>query len=329
MSEPILEARDLHIHFPTGEGPLRAVDGVSFAIAPGETLGVIGESGSGKSTLARALVGLTRPTGGTILFRGASLAELSREAARRWHREVQIIFQDPHSALDPRMRVFDSVQEPLRAIGVPRGARSEQATAALERVGIDRAMAARFPHELSGGQKQRVNIARALTLRPSVLICDEAVAALDVSVQAGILNLFAELQEQFGLTYVFITHDLAVAAHVSDRLAVMYLGRFMEIGPAATLVRCPTHPYTRALLSADPAPVPRRLRRTERIVLEGDIPSPVAPPSGCRFRTRCPRAEAVCAEQVPVWRAVGPVQFAACHFPHVGQATVPADAGQA
>jgi peptide/nickel transport system ATP-binding protein/oligopeptide transport system ATP-binding protein len=320
LTEAILEALDLQIHFPTGEGSqaVRAVDGVSLALAPGETVGVIGESGAGKSTLARAFVGLARPTGGTIRHRGKSLAALSRAEAQQWHREVQIVFQDPHAALDPRMRVFDSVGEPLRvAHAGTRGERDRQTTAALERVGIVGEMFARYPHELSGGQKQRINIARALVLRPSMLICDEAVAALDVSVQAEILNLFAALQSEFGLAYLFITHDLAVAAHVCDRLAVMYLGCFMEVGPAEAVVRRAAHPYTRALLSSEPVPLPRRFRRTDRIVLEGDMPSPIAPPSGCRFRTRCPRAEAVCAGTPPAWRQVGPEHQVACYFPEV------------
>jgi oligopeptide/dipeptide ABC transporter ATP-binding protein len=325
-ADPIIEARDVRIHFPTGNGAeaVRAVDGVSFALAAGQTLGVIGESGSGKSTLARALVGLVRPTGGAILYRGTDLVRMSRAETRRWRRDVQIVFQDPHAALDPRMRVFDSVCEPLRASGTAtRREREREAAAALERVGINADMAARYPHELSGGQKQRANIARALTLRPGMLICDEAVAALDVSVQAEILNLFAALQAEFGLAYLFITHDLAVAAHVSDRIAVMYLGCFMEIGPADALVRAPAHPYTRALLSAEPVPLPKRLRRGERIVLEGDIPSPIAPPSGCRFRTRCPRAEAICALEVPRWRGVGGDHQVACHFPAVTPAAQP------
>jgi peptide/nickel transport system ATP-binding protein/oligopeptide transport system ATP-binding protein len=319
-ADTIIEAHDVRIHFPTGTGSetIRAVDGVSFGLAAGETLGVIGESGSGKSTLARALVGLLRPTGGAIHYRGSDLLALSRAETRRWRRDVQIVFQDPHAALDPRMRVFDSVCEPLRAASAgTRTERDRQTAAALERVGIGVQMAMRYPHELSGGQKQRANIARALTLEPGVLICDEAVAALDVSVQAEILNLFAALQAEFGLAYLFITHDLAVAAHVSDRIAVMYLGCFMEIGPADALVRAPAHPYTRALLSAVPVPVPKRFRRSERIVLEGDIPSPIAPPSGCRFRTRCPRAEEICALEAPHWRRVSGDHEVACHFPAV------------
>jgi len=314
--EPLIEARDLHMHFTTrSAATVKAVDGVSFAVTPGETLGIIGESGSGKSTLARMLVGLARPTAGTVRYLGRDPAarKSSRGPARGG--EFQMIFQDPHAALNPRMRVLDSVLEPL---GIARrGGRAQwtgQALRLLERVGVAQDVAHRYPHELSGGQKSRVNIARALTLEPRLLVCDEATAGLDVSIQAGILNLLLELQQEIGLTYVLITHDLTVAMHMSDRLAVMYLGRFMEYGPARSIGRRPCHPYTRALLSAEPVPLPSRFRGGNRIVLTGEIPSAVALPSGCRFRTRCPQATPLCAEQVPDWREIGPGHWAACHY---------------
>jgi oligopeptide/dipeptide ABC transporter ATP-binding protein len=310
---PLIEARDLCMHFTTRRAEtVKAVDGVSLSVRPGETLGIIGESGSGKSTLARMLAGLARPTAGTVRYQGSDMS--ARDSSRRRARggEFQMIFQDPHAALNPRMRVLDSVLEPLRI--ARRGGRAEQTDRALrllERVGVAQAMAHRYPHELSGGQKQRVNIARALTLEPRLLICDEATAGLDVSIQAGILNLLLELQQEIGLTYVLITHDLTVAMHMSDRLAVMYLGRFMEYGAAHAIGR---HPYTRALLSAEPVPLPSRFRNSGRIVLTGEIPNAIAPPSGCRFRTRCPQATPLCAEQVPQWRGIGADHFVACHY---------------
>ncbi|HYF16802.1 MAG TPA: oligopeptide/dipeptide ABC transporter ATP-binding protein [Ramlibacter sp.] len=308
---PLLEVRDLQVRF----GALRAVDGVSFRVERGETFGVIGESGSGKSTLGRALVSLLRPTHGQVLHDGADPAALPSAAFRRHRRDWQIVFQDPHAALNPRMTILDSVREPLDIAGTDaRDARNRRALEMLDRVGLSAAFADRYPHELSGGQKQRVNIARALTVRPRLLVCDEVVAALDVSIQADILNLLAQLQADFGLTYVFITHDLGVVSHVSDRIAVMYLGVFMELAPAEELRRRPRHPYTEALLSAEPEPLPAPLRRGGRILLEGEIPSPLAPPSGCRFRTRCRYAQELCAQQVPEYRELAPGHWAACHF---------------
>jgi len=313
---PLVEAHDLHLHFTTrGAESVKAVDGVSLAVEPGETLGIVGESGSGKSTLARMLVGLARPTAGVVRYQGRDLADRKSSGGQVRGGEFQMIFQDPHAALNPRMRVLDSVLEPLNI--ARRGGRAErmdQALRLLERVGIGQGLAHRYPHELSGGQKSRVNIARALMLEPRLLVCDEATAGLDVSIQAGILNLLLELQHEIGLTYVLITHDLTVAIHMSDRLAVMYLGRFMEYGPASSITRRPCHPYTRALLSAEPVPLPARFRGGNRIVLTGEIPSAVAVPSGCRFRTRCPQVAPLCAAQVPDWREIGPNHWAACHY---------------
>jgi peptide/nickel transport system ATP-binding protein/oligopeptide transport system ATP-binding protein len=308
---PLVQVQDLRVQF----GPVRAVDGVSFAVHAGETFGVIGESGSGKSTLGRALVGLLAPKGGRVLHEGADPSALPPREFRRHRRDWQIVFQDPNAALNPRMRIVDSIREPLDIAGEGNSAgREAQAMAALDKVGLAAAFAQRYPHELSGGQKQRVNIARALTLRPRLLVCDEVVAALDVSIQADIINLLASLQQEFGLTVVFITHDLAVVAHLGDRIAVMYLGKIVEMGPAEALRNAPRHPYTEALLSAEPTPLPSSMRTRERIILQGEVPSPVAPPSGCRFRTRCRYAQELCAAQEPEFRELDPGRWVACHF---------------
>jgi len=314
---PLVQVRDLKVHFVTSGGheTVKAVDGVSFDVLPGETFGVIGESGSGKSTLGRALVCLLKPTSGALQHAGKDPFELSSGEFKRRRRDFQIIFQDPNAALDPRMTILRSVREPLDVVGeFGEAERTRRAIEAIDRVGLRAEFAQRYPHELSGGQKQRVNIARALTMRPRLMVCDEVVAALDVSIQADILNLFADLQREFGLTYVFITHDLGVVAHVSDRVAVMYLGRFMELGPADEIAERPLHPYTRALLSSEPVPLPSSMRTDRRIILEGEIPSPVSPPSGCRFRTRCPYAAAECASRVPEWRQIEARRWVACHF---------------
>ena len=313
----IVEASDLRVHFSTSGGSetVKAVDGVSFAMNKGETFGVIGESGSGKSTLGRAVVCLLKPTAGTLKLDDANPYALSGAAFRRNRRDFQIVFQDPNAALNPRMRILDSVREPLDILGEgSRAERNARALAVLDRVGLRAEFAQRYPHELSGGQKQRVNIARILTLRPKLVVCDEVVAALDVSIQADMLNLFADLQREFGLTYLFITHDLGVVSHISDRIAVMYLGKFMEMGAADDIAERPLHPYTEALLSAEPVPLPSHMRSGERIVLEGEIPSPISPPSGCRFRTRCRYAKDICAAQEPAWREFEPGRFVACHF---------------
>lgn len=315
---PLLTAEDLKIHFRLRgrrAGSVRAVDGVTVNVDAGRTLGLIGESGSGKSTLGRGLLQLVPITEGRVVFRGVEPARRSTRERRQLQARYQMIFQDPLASLDPRMRILSSVAEPLVVQGrLSRRERDRRALELLERVGLTPAHGKRFPHELSGGQRQRVNIARALTLEPDLLVCDESVAALDVALQAEILNLFVDLQRDLGVSYVFITHDLSVAAHIADRLGVMYLGRLMELGPADAVVSQPLHPYTEALLSAQPLPVPRYGREVDRIVLEGDIPSPVDPPSGCRFRTRCPYAQQRCADEVPAWRELAPGHAVACHF---------------
>ncbi|WP_371423132.1 ABC transporter ATP-binding protein [Tardiphaga sp.] len=313
----ILAVRDLRILFPTRDGrdTVKAIDGMDFEVRAGETFGIIGESGSGKTTLGRALVSLLPPSHGQILHDGTDPAMLGTGAFRKHRRDYQIIFQDPNAALNPRMTIIDSVVEPLEIMGEgDHASRRRRGIEVLERVGLAAEAADRYPHQLSGGQKQRVNIARVLTLRPKVIVCDEVVAALDVSIRGDVLNLFADLQREFGLTYVFITHDISVVSHISDRIAVTYLGKLMELGPAEDVVGHPLHPYTRALLSAEPVPLPSHLRVDRRIILEGEIPSPVAPPSGCRFRTRCPSVQARCAEEVPAWRDVKPGHRVACHF---------------
>ena len=315
-STPLLQVRDLRIEFPVGRHEtLKAVDGMSFDVQAGETFGIIGESGSGKTTLGRALVSLLQPSGGSVRYNGVDPRTLSASDLRRHRRDYQIIFQDPNAALNPRMTILGSVMEPLEISGSrDKAAHRRQAEEALARVGLPPEIGSRFPHQLSGGQKQRANIARVLTVRPRMIVCDEVVAALDVSIRGDVLNLFAELQREFGLTYVFITHDLSVVSHISDRVGVAYLGRFMELGPATAITERPLHPYTEALLSAEPIPLPSSMRRDRQIVLQGEIPSPISPPSGCRFRTRCRYAQARCAEEVPQWRELNPSHWVACHF---------------
>jgi oligopeptide/dipeptide ABC transporter ATP-binding protein len=320
MNGPLLQTEQLTVgyHMPDGR-VLRAVDGIDLAVGRGETFGVIGESGSGKTTLGRTLVCLERPSSGRVMHGGTDPNALSRRALARHRRNYQIVFQDPNAALDPRMTILEAVREPLDATAdMPRRERRDRAVAMLERVGLSADFMRRYPHELSGGQKQRVCIARVLTLYPALIVCDEAVAALDVSIQAEILNLFADLQHEFGLTYVFITHNLSVVAHLADRIAVMYLGRLMELGGTEALMAHPLHPYTEALLSAEPVALPTVLRaraRPEgRMVLQGETPSPIDPPSGCPFRTRCPHAKPVCAAERPAWREISAGHFAACHF---------------
>lgn len=314
---PVISVRDLRVLFRTrgGRDAVRAVDGVDFDVWAGETFGIIGESGSGKTTLGRALVSLITPSTGRILHDSIDPITLRGGRFRAHRRDYQIVFQDPNAALNPRMTILDSVIEPLVIAGVDDDqARRRDGLAMLMRVGLAPELADRYPHQISGGQKQRVNIARVLMLRPKVIICDEVVAALDVSIRGDILNLFADLQREFRLTYVFITHDIAVVSYISDRIAVLYLGKLMELGPADAIVGRPLHPYTRALLAAAPLPLPAALRPNRRIVLEGEIPSPAAPPSGCRFRTRCPVVQPRCADDMPAWREVEAGHWAACHF---------------
>lgn len=321
FDDTVLAVCGLRVLFPTRDGrdTVKAIDGMDFEVRSGETFGVIGESGSGKTTLGRALVSLLPPTDGQVLHGGVDPAKLTNRAFRKHRRDYQIIFQDPNAALNPRMTIIDSVVEPMEIMGEgDPNWRRHRGIEMLERVGLPADAADRYPHQLSGGQKQRVNIARVLTLRPKVIVCDEVVAALDVSIRGDVLNLFADLQREFGLTYVFITHDISVVSHISDRIAVTYLGKLMELGPVEDVVERPLHPYTRALLSAEPMPLPSHLRRDRRIILEGEIPSPVAPPSGCRFRTRCPSVQRRCAEEVPAWRDVKPGHRVACHFATAG-----------
>ncbi len=315
--QPLVSVRDLGIRFATRDhtDTVKAVDGVSFDVMPGETFGVIGESGSGKTTLGRALVSLLKPSSGQVLHDGIDLHALPAGKLREHRRHYQIVFQDPNAALNPRQTILASVREPLEiAGGLDAAAIEQRAFGALARVGIAPEYGRRYPHMLSGGQKQRVNIARVLTLRPRLIVCDEVVAALDVSIRGDVLNLFADLQREFGLTYVFITHDLSVVSHISDRVAVTYLGRFMELGPTEAVTEQPLHPYTEALMSAEPVPLPSTMRTQRRIVLEGEIPSPIDPPSGCRFRTRCRHVQPLCAQQVPAWRELRPAHWVACHF---------------
>ncbi len=316
-ADPIVSVRDLEVGFQTMDrrATVKAVDGVSFDVRRGETFGIIGESGSGKTTIGRALVFLLKPTAGAILHNGVDPQALPRKQFQSHRRDYQIIFQDPNAALDPRMMIISSVLEPLELAGAGnRAERLARAQESMERVGLPQELGERYPHQLSGGQKQRVIIARALTLRPKLIVCDEVVAALDMSIRGDVLNLFAELQRDLGLTYVFITHDLSVVSHISDRIAVMYLGRFVELGPTERVSGQPLHPYTQALLSAEPLPLPSTMRSDRRIILQGEMPSPIDPPSGCRFRTRCQYAQSLCAEQIPAWRELEPDHWVACHF---------------
>jgi oligopeptide transport system ATP-binding protein len=318
----LLRVDNLMMHFPIRRGvfqrqvgAVRAVDGVSFEVKRGETLGLVGESGCGKSTTGRTILQLYKPTAGEVTFDGVNLVTLKGEQMRQMRRKLQMIFQDPYASLNPRMTVGQLVGEPLMVHNVATAAEiNDRVTHLLELVKLNPAFATRYPHEFSGGQRQRIGVARALALQPSFIICDEPISALDVSIQAQVVNLLEELQEQFNLTYLFIAHDLSMVKHISDRIAVMYLGVIVELASRDELHARPLHPYTQALLSAVPIPDPVADAKRERIILKGDVPSPANPPSGCRFRTRCPIAEGVCAESRPDFREIKPGHFVACFF---------------
>ncbi|GAA0918519.1 dipeptide ABC transporter ATP-binding protein [Streptomyces thermoalcalitolerans] len=332
MAEPVLEVSGLVKHYPLTRGVLfkkrigavRAVDGVDFTLGRGETLGIVGESGCGKSTVARLLCSLERPTAGGIRYRGEDITQLSGRALKAVRRNIQMVFQDPYTSLNPRMTVGDIIGEPfeIHPEAAPKGDRRRKVRELLDVVGLDPDYVNRYPHQFSGGQRQRIGIARALALRPEIVVADEPVSALDVSVQAQVINLMERLQDEFGLSYVFIAHDLSVVRHISDRVGVMYLGRIVEIGTDEQIYEHPTHPYTQALLSAVPVPDPDARDRRDRIILSGDVPSPADIPSGCRFRTRCFKARERCALEVPPLAV--PAQFrhgagpaahdSACHF---------------
>lgn len=320
MGEPLLTVQHLKKYFPikTGllqrtTGQVRAVDDISFTIQPGETFGLVGESGSGKSTVGRSIVRLTEKTDGDILFKGTDLYSLADEELRRLRPKLQMIFQDPYGSLNPRIRVGDAIGEALLDHGLlPKAEIRDRVLEVLASCGLSSYHIDRYPHEFSGGQRQRIGIARALILNPELMIADEPVSALDVSIQAQIINLFRKLQETRGLTYLFISHDLSVVEHLCTQVGVMYLGGMVEMASRDELFRHPLHPYTKALLSAVPLPIPRMKR--ERIILKGDIPSPANPPSGCKFHTRCPFATAECKQRVPEFRDVGGGHFVACHL---------------
>ncbi|MEU6412075.1 dipeptide ABC transporter ATP-binding protein [Microbispora sp. NPDC046933] len=324
-AESILEVRDLVKHFPLTQGivvkrqigAIKAVDGVSFDLHRGETLGIVGESGCGKSTLAKLLMALERPTSGAVRIHGRDITTARGAELKRMRRNIQMVMQDPYTSLNPRMTVGDIVGEPfeIHSDVVPKGGRRRRVQELLEVVGLNPDHINRYPHQFSGGQRQRIGIARGLALQPEIIICDEPVSALDVSIQAQVMNLLERLQNEFDLAYIFIAHDLSVVRHISDRVAVMYLGKIVELGSDAEIYDSPTHPYTQALLSAVPVPDPEGRETRQRIILQGDPPSPANPPSGCHFRTRCWKAQDICAEQTPALEArPGSDHPSACHF---------------
>jgi oligopeptide transport system ATP-binding protein len=320
--ELLVRVRDLKMYFPITRGiivqrhvgDVKAVDGLSFDIYRGETLGLVGESGCGKSTTGRAILQLYRPTEGAVEFDGEDMVAMKGETLRHMRRRVQMIFQDPYASLNPRMTVGSIISEPLDVHDImPKNQRRDRVQELLEIVGLNPYFVNRYPHEFSGGQRQRIGVARALAVQPDFIVCDEPISALDVSIQAQIINLLEELQDEFGLTYLFIAHDLSVVRHISDRIAVMYLGKIMELADRDELYANPLHPYSQALLSAVPIPDPEIERKRKRIILEGDVPSPVNPPKGCNFCTRCPVRLDICEEQEPEWKDVGGGHFVSCH----------------
>lgn len=320
--EALLRIRELEMHFPITQGivfqrqvgSIRAVDGLTFDLMQGETLGLVGESGCGKSTTGRAILQLHRPTKGSVQFEGVELTQISGSELRRMRRRMQMIFQDPYASLNPRMTVGSIVSEPLEVhnLGSSRAERQERVQELLEIVGLNPYFVNRYPHEFSGGQRQRIGVARALAVNPSFIVCDEPISALDVSIQAQVINLLEDLQAEMGLTYLFIAHDLSVVRHISTRIAVMYLGKIVELAERAELYDRPKHPYTEALLSAVPIPDPTVEAQRQHIILEGDVPNPAAPPQGCNFCTRCPQAMDICHEQEPEFKDLGGGHYAAC-----------------
>jgi len=337
--DTLLEVRDLKMYFPITRGVIiqrqvgavKAVDGISMTIKRGETLGLVGESGCGKSTAGRAILQLYKPTSGEVIFEGRDLTKLSSNEMRRTRRDVQMIFQDPYASLNPRMTVGDIISEPIRVHRLRRGGKAvrERVQELLQLVGLNPYFANRYPHEFSGGQRQRIGIARALAVEPDFVVCDEPVSALDVSIQAQVINLLEDLQDQLGLTYLFIAHGLSVVKHISDRVAVMYLGKIVELADSDELYRHPLHPYTQALLSAVPIPDPVIEKKRQRIILEGDVPSPINPPPGCRFHTRCPIAIDICRVEEPAFVDYGGGHYAACHRAREVNELLPNQAEQA
>lgn len=321
MTAPLIEVKGLKKYFPVSQGfwgtkgTLKAVDGVDFHIAEGETLGLVGESGCGKTTVGRTLLRLYEPTAGSFMFAGRDVFQANTQEMVALRRQIQMIFQDPYASLNPRMTVGDIIGEALEIHGLAKGAaKSRRIHELLDMVGLLPEHANRFPHEFSGGQRQRVGIARALAVEPKFIVCDEPISALDVSIQAQVVNMLEDLQQELGLTYLFIAHDLSMVRHISSRVAVMYLGKIVEIAPSHLIYDQPKHPYTEALLSAVPIPDPDKEAAKRRIILEGDVPSPMAPPSGCRFRTRCAKAAGICAAQEPEMRDLGQGHLVACHL---------------
>ena len=321
-NEVLLRVDNLKMYFPIRRGVIQrtvghvhAVDDVSFEVRKGETLGLVGESGCGKTTTGRTILKLYEPTSGSVVFEGKDLVKLKGEELRLMRRKIQMIFQDPYASLNPRMTVEQIIGEPLIVHGLARGPKiRERVKELLTLVGLNPAYVDRYPHEFSGGQRQRIGVARSVALQPDLIVCDEPISALDVSIQAQVVNLLEDLQRDFNLTYIFIAHDLSMVRHISTRVIVMYLGVFVELADRDVLYKNPLHPYTIGLLSAVPIPDPFVEEKRERIILEGDVPSPINPPSGCRFRTRCPLAQQICAEERPKWEEVEPDHFVACHF---------------